>query len=65
MFLKWVVKRKHVFEMGSKKNVFLKWVIVGSVKVGYLPTPPENSAEGSVRSPCSSGPLKINKVTSI
>ena len=28
--------------------MFLKWVVVGRVKVGDLPTPPENSTEGSV-----------------
>jgi hypothetical protein len=28
MFLKWVVKGMHVFEMGSKKErMFLKWVL--------------------------------------
>jgi len=32
-----------------KKNTFLKWVVVGRVKVDDLPTPPENSAEGSVQ----------------
>jgi hypothetical protein len=26
--------------------MFLKWVVVGRVKVGDLPTPPENSEEG-------------------
>ena len=28
--------------------MFLKWVVVGRVKVGDLPTLPENSTEGSV-----------------
>ena len=33
---------------GTKERMFLKWVVVGRVKVGDLPTPPENSTEGSV-----------------
>jgi hypothetical protein len=32
-----------------KKNTFFKWVVVGRVKVGDLPTLPENSAEGPVQ----------------
>jgi len=34
---------------GAKRTHVLKWVVVGRVKVGDLPTPPENSAEGSVQ----------------
>jgi len=33
----------------QKESMFLKWVVVARVKVGDLPTPPENSAEGSVQ----------------
>jgi hypothetical protein len=56
MFFKWVVKIE---------SMFFKWVVVGRVKVGALPTPPENSAEGAVQWPCSNGTLNIKKVTSI
>jgi hypothetical protein len=38
-----------IYTEWRKKNTFLKWVVVGRVKVGDLPTPPESSAEGSVQ----------------
>ena len=37
------------YRMAQKERMFLKWVVVGRVKVGDLPTPSENSAEGSVQ----------------
>jgi len=33
--------------VAQKERMFLKCVVVRRVKVGDLPTPPENSAEGS------------------
>jgi len=35
--------------VAQKERMFLKWVVVGRVKVGDLLTPPEISAEGSVQ----------------
>jgi len=35
--------------VAQKERMFLKWVVVGRVKVGDLPNPPENNAEGSVQ----------------
>jgi len=37
------------YRVAQKECMFLKWVVVGRVKVGDLPTVPENSAEGSVQ----------------
>jgi hypothetical protein len=38
----------YTYRVAQKEHVF-KLVVVGRVKVGDLPTPPENSAEGSVQ----------------
>jgi hypothetical protein len=38
-----------MYQVAQKERLFLKWVVVWRVKVGDLPTPPENSAEGAVQ----------------
>jgi hypothetical protein len=38
-----------LYRVVKKECMFLKWVVVRRVKVGDLPTLPENSAEGSVQ----------------
>jgi len=38
-----------IYRVAQKERMFLKWVVVGRVKVSDLLTPPENSAEGSVQ----------------
>jgi hypothetical protein len=45
--------------VAQKERMFFKWLVVGKVKVGDLPTPPEKSAEGSVQLTCSSATLSI------
>jgi hypothetical protein len=40
---------RHIYRVAQKERLVLKWVVVGRVKVGDLPTLPENSAERSVQ----------------
>jgi hypothetical protein len=37
------------YKVAQKERMFLKWLVVRRVKVGDLPTPAENNAEGSVQ----------------
>jgi len=39
----------YLYRVAHKERMFLKWVVVGRVKVGDLPTSPENSAEHRCR----------------
>ena len=38
------IRESILYRVAQKERMFLKWVVVRKVKVGDLPTPPENSA---------------------
>jgi hypothetical protein len=38
-----------LIQEAQKERMFLKWVVVGRVKIGDLTPPEKNSAEGSVQ----------------